>query len=160
MGVDAVLVLDEVGDVDRILGEMTIPDPSVRYQRIVDALRGLVSAVRLDSFYNPEDPKPDRVFVDLLARYWYPGESHYSPGNWRMVSRVCRFVWAIDPSIVVHYIPEQDWIGDMTANEVIEDAHVLTPARLVELDIECDHAEREMERRRSSGESSSGFSES
>lgn len=129
MGVSGVLVRD----VDRLLGEMTIPDPSVRYVRIADSLDGIVFSVRPDSYYNPDAPKADRVFVNLLSRCWYPGESHYSPGNWHAVSTVCRMVWDRDPTIVVHYIPEPNWIGDLTADEVIGDGHLLTPTSVDEL---------------------------
>ncbi|MEW2484289.1 hypothetical protein AB0876_32355 [Mycobacterium sp. NPDC049093] len=155
MGVDALLVLDEVRDVDRLIGEMTIPDPAVRYQRIVPALKGLVFAVRPDSYYKPAPHpifgapsddrrdmiKPDRVFVSTLSRYWYPGESPYSAGNWHMVSRICQILWAIEPGIVVQYRPEPDSLFDMDTDEVTEGAHCLTPECVAELDKECARAE-------------------
>lgn len=119
------------------------------------ALDGLVFDVRPDSYYKtpadapvlygchePRFPvKPDRVFVSMLARYWYPGESHYSPGNWSMVSTVCQTVWAIEPGIVVHYIPEPDSLFDVDSDEIIKDAHRLTPERVAELDDESSRAE-------------------
>lgn len=141
MGVDAVLVLDEVRDVERLIDEMTIPNPSVRYQTVVPALDGMVCDVRPDSFYKtdpnssgfaygsqprPVAVKPDRTFVNMLSRYWYPGESHYSPGNWDMVSTVCQMVWAVEPDIVVHYMPEPDSLFDVDPIEMIKDAHLLT----------------------------------
>jgi hypothetical protein len=163
MGVDAVLVLDEVHDVDRLISQMTIPDPRVRkrhlrphgHQTMKPAFDGLVFDVRPDSFYRtePDSPfayvsrsqpvpvKPDRVFVSMLSRYWYPGESHYSPGNWDMVSTVCQAVWVIEPGIVVHYMPEPDSLFDVDPVEIIKDAHLLTPERVAELDEESARAE-------------------
>ncbi len=154
MGVDAVLVLDEVRDVDRLIGQMTIPDPS-RYQKqkIVPALDDLVCSVLPDSYYKtkpdsrlnygrlPVPVKPDRVFVQMLSRYWYPGESRRSPGNWNMVSTVCRTVWAIEPGIVVHYMPEPFDDDLYETDEIIKDAHLLTPERVAELDKESARAD-------------------
>lgn len=123
MGVNAVLVLDEVRDVDQVIGELTA--------------NSNVLSVEQDSYYHPDAVKADRVYVTTFSRYWYPNGiySHRSPGNWVAVSAVCQVVWALDPNIVVHYIPEPDWIGDVTAAEVIENGHRLTPASVAELDV-------------------------
>lgn len=140
MGVSALLVLDGVRDVERLLSEMTIPDSAVRHARPVAALEHAVHWVKPDSFYHPEGAKPDRVIVDLQSNYWWPGMTHRTPGNWSVVSRTCRFIWAVDASIVVHYRPEPDWIGDLTPDELIADADRLTPARVEEFDREADRA--------------------
>lgn len=140
MGVSAVLVLDEVRDVDRLLSQMTIPNPAVRHPKIVAALEHDVYWVKPDSFYHPVGAKADRVLVDMQTNYWWPGMTYRTPGNWYSVSHTCRFIWAIDVSIVVHYRPEPDWIGDLTPDELIANADHLTPARVEELDGEADRA--------------------
>ncbi|WP_457181009.1 hypothetical protein [Mycobacteroides abscessus] len=137
----AELVLDAVPDVDRLIGAMTIPDSCVRRQRIIPELNNDVFMVRPVSWYNPDYVKADRVIVTMSANYWYPGESHYSPGNWYSIADTCRFIWAIEPAIVIHYIPAPDWIGDLAADDLTADAHLLTPAAIAELDIQCAQAE-------------------
>ncbi|SHU69167.1 Uncharacterised protein [Mycobacteroides abscessus subsp. abscessus] len=143
MGVSAELVLDAVPDVDRLIGAMTIPDTGVRWQRIISELDNDVFSVRPVSWYKPEYVKVDRVIVHMSANYWYPGESHYSPGNWYSIADTCRFIWAIEPTIVIHYIPEPDWVGDLPAAELIANAHLLTPGSVAELDVKCAQAEEE-----------------
>ncbi|MBN7567087.1 hypothetical protein ACM0AZ_24970 [Mycobacteroides abscessus subsp. massiliense] len=143
MGVSAELVLDGVSDVDRLIGAMTVPDTDAvgHRQRIIPELDNAVFSVRPVSWYGPDYVKVDRAVVNMNANYWYPGESHYSPGNWHSIADTCRFIWAIEPTIVIHYIPEPDWIGDIAAADLIAAAHLLTPAVCAELDVQCAHAE-------------------
>ena len=67
---------------------------------------------------------------------------HYSPGNWWAVSDLCKRLWDTEPTIVVHYMPECDFIDELAAEELIRRAHLLTPARVVELDGESTNAQR------------------
>lgn len=135
MGTSAELVLDEVPDVDRLIDALTIPAPAKGRQKIIPELDNDVFSVRPVSWYKPDYVKADRVIVSMSANYWYPGESHYSPGNWYSISDTCRFIWAIEPAIVIHYIPEPDWIGDIPADGLIAHAHLLTPESVAELDV-------------------------
>ncbi|WP_131823319.1 hypothetical protein [Mycobacteroides chelonae] len=149
MGVGALLVLDEVRDVDRFLGEMTVRDDphalsvpaAVRHFPVVDALKHDVWRVELDRYYNPDAAIANRLFVAMQSNYWYPGMSHRTPGNWPPVSRACRFIWALEPQIVVRYMPEPfDWIGDLDPGELVARGDVLTPARVAEFDDQAAQA--------------------
>lgn len=42
----------------------------------------------------------------------------------------------------MHYMPECDFIDELAAEELIRRAHLLTPARVVELDGESTNAQR------------------
>lgn len=145
MGVSALLMLDEVRDVDRVLGAMTVRDDPhalsvparVRSFPVVDVLKHDVDRVDLDSYFNPDTATAGRLFVSMSTNYWYPGMSYRTPGNWPPVSRTCRFIWALEPTVVVYYMPEPDWVGDLTSAELIARADVLTPAVVTEFD---DHA--------------------
>lgn len=141
IGTDALLVLDGIRDVGRVLGEMTVNGSSGPDQQVIDSLRDDVGWIELDSEYHPDAPKADRLYIQMLCRYWYPGELHYSPGNWPAISGVCQRLWTIDPNVVVHYMPECDYIDELTADELIEDAHCLTPAIVAQLDEESARAE-------------------
>lgn len=133
MGVDSVLVLDGVKDVERVIAEIQCP-----------ANDGIVFGVNPDSFYHSDAPLQDRVFVALGSRYWRPGHQHNEPFNWRPVPDVCRQIWSIDPAIVVHYRSESlEWFGDMPHDRIIETAERLTPVRIAELNTICDREEHQ-----------------
>jgi hypothetical protein len=152
MGTGALLVLDAVRDINQVLREMTVGGSSGEDQQIVDSLRDDVSYVERDSEYHPEAPKDDRLYVQMLCNYWYPGELHYSPGNWWSVSELCKRLWDTEPTIVVHYMPECDYIDELTADELIRNAHLLTPTRVIELDDECTRTQRAIELRNQLGQ--------
>lgn len=142
MSTGALLVLDAVRDMDRVLRVLTVDGSSGEGHQIVEALRDDVYLVERDAEYHPSSPKDDRLFVQMLCNYWYPGELHYSPGNWWAVSDLCKRLWDTEPTIVVHYMPECDFIDELAAEELIRRAHLLTPARVVELDGESTNAQR------------------
>jgi hypothetical protein len=111
--ISAVLVLDNVRDVDRVVSELAADVQVVSAHP--DRYYGRDSSLNLDS------PKPDRVFVILTCRYRYPIE------NRRPVVDVCQAIWALEPTATVHYIADPDWVGDLTTTEVLEGGHLLTP---------------------------------
>jgi hypothetical protein len=140
MGTNALLVLDGIRDVERVLGELTVSGSSDSEQQIADSFRDDVCWIEHDSDYHPDAPKADRLYIQMLCRYWYPGELHYSPGNWPAVSRVCQTLWNIESDIVVHYMPDYVDIDELT-EQLVTDAHRLTPSRVAELDEECNRAQ-------------------
>lgn len=144
MSTCAVLVLDDVGDVDWLVGELVVGDESAEDQQIIDAFSDDICRVERGGDYYPKDTRAGRLYIEMLCNYWYPGELHYSPGNWEAISRLCRKLWDGDPAITIHYMHENNLDPDLPPDELVMGAHRLTANTVAELD---DLADREIQAR-------------
>lgn len=92
MSTGALLVLDAVRDMDRVLRVLTVDGSSGEGHQIVEALRDDVYLVERDAEYHPSSPKDDRLFVQMLCNYWYPGSCTIAPetgGQYQTSARDC-----------------------------------------------------------------------
>lgn len=142
MSTCAVLVLDDVSDVDRLVGELVVGNKGAREQQIIDTFSDDINRVVRGGDYYPQDTREGRLYIEMLCNYWYPGELHYSPGNWEAISRLCRKLWDSDPAITIHYMHELNLDPDLAPDELVTGAHRLTANRVAELD---DVADREIQ---------------
>lgn len=142
MSTCAVLVLDDVGDVDRLVGELVVGDEAAKDQQIIDTFSDDINRVVRGGDYYPKDTRDGRLYIEMLCNYWYPDELHYSPGNWEAISRLCHKLWEFDPAITIHYMHELNLDTDLAPDELVKGAHRLTVKRVAELD---DVADREMQ---------------
>lgn len=141
MSTCAVLVLDDVGDVDRLIGELVVGDEAAKDQQIVETFSDDICRVERGGVYYPGGTRDGRLYIEMLCNYWYPDELHYSPGNWTVISRLCSKIWNVDPAITIHYMHELNLDPDLAPDDLVKGAHRLTPKRIAELD---DLAGREM----------------
>lgn len=136
MGTSGLLVLDDVQDVGLVFRELVVSGTGGEEQQIVEAFSDDVHRIERGGDFYPDDAGEGRLYIEMLCNYWYPGELHYSPGNWEAVSRLGRKLWQIDPALTLHYMPEYQGSGGDTSADVIAKAHGLTEGRVAELDIE------------------------